>query len=181
MDVKRYCVSLLEKFGSFDYTRQTLIQLDLDARREIEKLGGNPILEKVLDELKNWWDNCRANSSSRKRNNGWNATYIALLAFQRSHNSFYIFISVRVKNTFVVEKKKSLCCPFGLDDASSHTSSSSLFPLFKTISWIISWHFLVVYFHNRVYLSFIHLQRWFPPHRISFRDDRSTRNYPFCL
>ena len=56
MDVKRYCVSLLEKFGSFDYTRQTLIQLDLDARREIEKLGGNPILERVLDELKNWWD-----------------------------------------------------------------------------------------------------------------------------
>lgn len=56
MDVKRYCVSLLEKFGSFEYTRQTLIQLDLDARREIEKLGGNPILERVLDELKNWWD-----------------------------------------------------------------------------------------------------------------------------
>ncbi|XP_046455402.1 geranylgeranyl pyrophosphate synthase-like isoform X2 [Daphnia pulex] len=54
MDVKRYCVSLLEKFGSFEYTRQTLIQLDLDARREIEKLGGNPILERVLDELKNW-------------------------------------------------------------------------------------------------------------------------------
>lgn len=55
MDVKRYCVSLLDKFGSFDYTRQTLVQLDLDARREIEKLGGNPILERVLDELKNWW------------------------------------------------------------------------------------------------------------------------------
>lgn len=55
MDVKRYCVSLLDKFGSFEYTRQTLIQLDLDARQEIEKLGGNPILERVLDELKNWW------------------------------------------------------------------------------------------------------------------------------
>lgn len=54
MELKRYCVSLLEKFGSFDYTRKTLIELDLDARREIEKLGGNPILERVLDELKNW-------------------------------------------------------------------------------------------------------------------------------
>lgn len=53
-DVKKYCVSLLEKFGSFDYTRQTLVRLDLDARHEIAKLGGNPILERVLDELKNW-------------------------------------------------------------------------------------------------------------------------------
>ena len=53
-DLKRYCISLLDKFGSFEYTRQTLVQLDLDARREIEKLGGNPILERVLDELKNW-------------------------------------------------------------------------------------------------------------------------------
>lgn len=31
-----------------------MIQLDLDARSEIQKLGGNPILEKVLDELKTW-------------------------------------------------------------------------------------------------------------------------------
>lgn len=69
MDVKRYCVSLLEKFGSFEYTRQTLIQLDLDARREIEKLGGNPILERVLDELKNWWDYL-ATSSQRSKANG---------------------------------------------------------------------------------------------------------------
>ena len=54
IDVKRYCVSLLEKFGSLDYTRQTMLQLDQEARKEIEKLGGNPILERVLDELKNW-------------------------------------------------------------------------------------------------------------------------------
>jgi len=54
INVKRYCVSLLDKFGSFQYTRETLLRLDLDARKEIEKLGGNPILEKVLDELKNW-------------------------------------------------------------------------------------------------------------------------------
>lgn len=54
VNVKRYCVSLLEKFGSFEYTRQTLRQLDLDARKEIEKLGGNPVLERVLDELNNW-------------------------------------------------------------------------------------------------------------------------------
>lgn len=53
-DVKRYCVSLLEKFGSFEYTRQTMLRLDLEARRAIAELGGNPILEHVLDELKNW-------------------------------------------------------------------------------------------------------------------------------
>ena len=61
-DLKRYCVSLLDKFGSFDYTRQTLVQLDLDARREIVKLGGNPILERVLDELKNWQQTDPVNS-----------------------------------------------------------------------------------------------------------------------
>ena len=53
-DVKRYCLALLDKFGSFEYTRQTLVRLDLDARKEIARLGGNPILERVLDELKNW-------------------------------------------------------------------------------------------------------------------------------
>lgn len=53
-DVKRYCVSLLEKLGSFEYTRQTMLRLDLEARRAIAELGGNPILEHVLDELKNW-------------------------------------------------------------------------------------------------------------------------------
>ena len=39
---------------SLDYTRHTMLQLDQEARKEIEKLGGNPILERVLDELKNW-------------------------------------------------------------------------------------------------------------------------------
>lgn len=54
LDIKRYCVSLMEKAGSFDYTRQTMTDLDLEARNEVRKLGGNPYLEKVLDELKNW-------------------------------------------------------------------------------------------------------------------------------
>ncbi|KAG7198914.1 hypothetical protein KM043_015731 [Ampulex compressa] len=54
VEVKRYCVNLLEKFGSFNYTRNVLEELDLKARDEVERLGGNPLLIKVLDELTNW-------------------------------------------------------------------------------------------------------------------------------
>ncbi|KAI4491902.1 hypothetical protein M0804_003294 [Polistes exclamans] len=54
IEVKRYCVNLLEKFGSFAYTRHVLETLDKKARDEIERLGGNPLLIKILDEIKNW-------------------------------------------------------------------------------------------------------------------------------
>lgn len=54
VEVKRYCITLLEKFGSFDYTRDTLIQLDRDARDEVQRLGGNPHMEAILDELLSW-------------------------------------------------------------------------------------------------------------------------------
>lgn len=54
VEVKRYCITLLEKFGSFEYTRDTLIQLDRDARDEVERLGGNPHMEAILDELLSW-------------------------------------------------------------------------------------------------------------------------------
>ncbi|KAJ8944675.1 hypothetical protein NQ318_015883 [Aromia moschata] len=51
IEVKKYCVALLEKFGSFDYTRQTLTNLGKDAKEELEKLGGNPYMEEFLDSL----------------------------------------------------------------------------------------------------------------------------------
>lgn len=54
VEVKRYCVNLLEKFGSFAYTRKVLEALDKKARDEIERLGGNPLLTKLLDEIINW-------------------------------------------------------------------------------------------------------------------------------
>ncbi|XP_046822120.1 geranylgeranyl pyrophosphate synthase [Vespa crabro] len=53
VEVKRYCVNLLEKFGSFAYTRQVLESIDKKARDEIERLGGNPLLIKLLDEIIN--------------------------------------------------------------------------------------------------------------------------------
>jgi len=54
VELKKYCVTLLEKFGSLKYTRHTLEKLDGDMRAEIAKLGGNPMLEDVLDELLDW-------------------------------------------------------------------------------------------------------------------------------
>ena len=54
IEVKRYCVKLLEKFGSFAYTRTVLEELDKKARNEVQRLGGNPLLVRLLDELMNW-------------------------------------------------------------------------------------------------------------------------------
>ncbi|XP_077302241.1 geranylgeranyl pyrophosphate synthase quemao isoform X2 [Arctopsyche grandis] len=54
VEVKRYCISLLEKLGSFQYTREKLEQLDKDARDEVKRLGGNPLLDSLLDDLLNW-------------------------------------------------------------------------------------------------------------------------------
>ena len=54
VEVKKYFISLLEKFGSFSHTRRTLEKLDAEARAEVAKLGGNPVLEDVLDEMLDW-------------------------------------------------------------------------------------------------------------------------------
>jgi len=54
VEVKRYCVKLLEKFGSFKYTKEMLKKLDAKARDEINRLGGNMLLIEILDKLKNW-------------------------------------------------------------------------------------------------------------------------------
>lgn len=54
VEVKKYCVSLLRKAGSFEYTKAVMVDLDAKVRTEIEKLGGNQRLLAVMDELKNW-------------------------------------------------------------------------------------------------------------------------------
>ncbi|XP_015588367.1 geranylgeranyl pyrophosphate synthase isoform X1 [Cephus cinctus] len=66
VEVKRYCVSLLEKFGSFAYTRTVLRELDKKARDEIERLGGNPFLIKILDGLLTWDQNREAETRLTK-------------------------------------------------------------------------------------------------------------------
>ena len=54
LEVKKYCVSLLKEFGSFDYTLKTLEDLDQKVREEVRQLGGNVNLIALMDELKNW-------------------------------------------------------------------------------------------------------------------------------
>ncbi|XP_032820725.1 geranylgeranyl pyrophosphate synthase isoform X1 [Petromyzon marinus] len=51
IDVKRYCVEHLERLGSFEYTRQTLLQLEKQAYKQIAELGGNPLLEALVKHL----------------------------------------------------------------------------------------------------------------------------------
>ncbi|XP_041043387.1 geranylgeranyl pyrophosphate synthase isoform X2 [Carcharodon carcharias] len=51
IDVKKYCVSYLEKVGSFDYTREILKQLESEAYKTIDKFGGNPQLEALIEQL----------------------------------------------------------------------------------------------------------------------------------
>jgi geranylgeranyl diphosphate synthase type 3 len=52
--LKKYCVTLLENFGSLSYTRRTLEELNAELRAEVAKHGGNPLLEDVLDEMLDW-------------------------------------------------------------------------------------------------------------------------------
>ncbi|XP_044740581.1 geranylgeranyl pyrophosphate synthase [Chrysoperla carnea] len=53
-EVKRYCVSLIEKSGGFAYTRKILTELDAQAREEVARLGGNKYMEAILDNLLTW-------------------------------------------------------------------------------------------------------------------------------
>ncbi|XP_055913833.1 terpene synthase isoform X1 [Eupeodes corollae] len=54
VEVKKYCITLLEKLGSFKYTTDILETLDKQAREETAKFGPNPIMETLLDELLSW-------------------------------------------------------------------------------------------------------------------------------
>jgi geranylgeranyl diphosphate synthase type 3 len=54
VELKKYCVTLLEKFGSFSYTRRAVEELDAELRAEIAKHGGNPMLEEFLDDYWDW-------------------------------------------------------------------------------------------------------------------------------
>ncbi|XP_077201881.1 geranylgeranyl pyrophosphate synthase isoform X1 [Paroedura picta] len=51
VDIKKYCVHYLENVGSFEYTRKTLKELESEAYRQIESLGGNPELVALVEHL----------------------------------------------------------------------------------------------------------------------------------
>lgn len=54
LELKKYCVSLLDKYGSFAYSRERLEKLDKEIREKVANLGGNDFLIKLMDDLKNW-------------------------------------------------------------------------------------------------------------------------------
>ncbi|KPU77847.1 uncharacterized protein Dana_GF24684, isoform B [Drosophila ananassae] len=54
IEVKKYCISLLEKLGSFQYTRKVLETLDAEARAEVARLGSNPYMDRLLNKLLSW-------------------------------------------------------------------------------------------------------------------------------
>lgn len=56
IEIKRYCVDYLKKVGSFDYTRQTLSLLEMEAYRLIKEFGGNPQLESLVMHLSQMYD-----------------------------------------------------------------------------------------------------------------------------
>jgi len=54
VEVKKFCISVLEASGSFEYTRKTMQELDMAICCEIDRLGGNKVISKVMEELRNW-------------------------------------------------------------------------------------------------------------------------------
>lgn len=54
VEVKKYCIRLLEKLGSFKYTRDILLSLDQQAREEVAKLGPNTYMNNLLNDLLTW-------------------------------------------------------------------------------------------------------------------------------
>ncbi|XP_038061626.1 geranylgeranyl pyrophosphate synthase-like [Patiria miniata] len=50
-EIKKYCVDHLEKIGSFDYTKSVLVELEEIVLREMSKLGANPYLQAMVEEL----------------------------------------------------------------------------------------------------------------------------------
>jgi len=54
VEVKKFCISLLESSGAFKYTRTVLETLDKAICSEVDRLGGNMIVTTVMDELRSW-------------------------------------------------------------------------------------------------------------------------------
>ncbi|XP_028896499.1 terpene synthase isoform X2 [Zeugodacus cucurbitae] len=74
IEVKKYCIGLLEKLGSFQYTREVLESLDKEARAEVARLGSNPYMDMLLNKLLSW----KANENHTNHND---------IATSSNHNS----------------------------------------------------------------------------------------------
>ncbi|KAG2219849.1 hypothetical protein INT45_000736 [Circinella minor] len=51
LDLKQYALQLLEHTNTFDYCRKFLATIEREARQEIQYLGGNVKLERIMDAL----------------------------------------------------------------------------------------------------------------------------------
>ncbi|CAG8598301.1 68_t:CDS:2 [Paraglomus brasilianum] len=51
IELKHYAVKLMQNTDSFAYTRKYLAKTEASARTEIARLGGNPMLEEIMDLL----------------------------------------------------------------------------------------------------------------------------------
>lgn len=51
VELKQFALQLLEKTDTFNYCRKFLQVLETEAREEIKLLGGNRMLEKIMDAL----------------------------------------------------------------------------------------------------------------------------------
>ena len=54
MEVKKFCIGLLDQAGSFQYTEAVMRDLDSKICQEIYRLGGNQVISKVMTELRDW-------------------------------------------------------------------------------------------------------------------------------
>jgi len=50
IEAKRYYVKILESYDSFKYAEDVLDELEKKMRTEIDRLGGNPLFVKLLDD-----------------------------------------------------------------------------------------------------------------------------------
>ncbi|CAI2190167.1 18154_t:CDS:2 [Funneliformis geosporum] len=51
IELKQFAVKMMEDSGSFDYTKHYLSKTEKKARDEVQRLGGNPMLEQIMDFL----------------------------------------------------------------------------------------------------------------------------------
>ncbi|RIA98732.1 geranylgeranyl pyrophosphate synthase [Glomus cerebriforme] len=51
IELKQFAIKIMKETGSFNYTKHYLSQTEKKARDEVQRLGGNPMLEQIMDFL----------------------------------------------------------------------------------------------------------------------------------
>ena len=54
VEVNKFCISLLETSGSLKCTKKIMADLDKAVCSEVDRLGGNIIIPRVREEIRNW-------------------------------------------------------------------------------------------------------------------------------